>query len=178
MGTPRPFQFDNFVIADNAAPAVLDLNINRPVPAPSADECARLLADIDARLQLLLGEANAHSLKLIKLILGELSPALLEKESLAIAAAFIGAKFPELTQEKVLDFYFHPDIIYDIQPRLAALAEKNNYEGQLLLHKDPSLARCDCRICWGKNKSEYNGKQRTAAILTALSAPKKEKNHD
>jgi len=174
----RPFLFDNFVIEDPAAPAVLDLSVNRPRPKQTPSDNTSLLNNIDAKLNLLLNQGHQNILPLVKMILAELSPVLVEKESLAIVAAFIAEKFPDIGREKVLDFYFHPDIIYEIQPVLASLAEKNNFEGKLLLHKDSSLPVCDCRIMWGKNRYEFDSQQRIAAIIKALEVSEKENRHD
>lgn len=168
MGALQPFQFASF---DDKSPVVFDLAVNRPQAPADDDGLLRKIAD---ELKLLLAENQCCDIKLVRMILGELSPVLLQKNALAMAAEFLTEKFPVLADEKVLDFYFHPDVIYRIQPRLAALAEQNHFEGQLRLHKDDSLMPCDCRVKWGRKSCGTDSEKRLQAILQALEGARKE----
>ena len=172
MAALQPFQFTSF---DDQPPVVFDLAVNRPQVSANDDVLLQKIAD---ELKLLLAENQCCDIKLVRMILGELSPVLLQKNALAVAAEFLAAKFPALADEKVLDFYFHSDIIYRIQPRLAALAEQNHFEGQLRLHKDDSLQPCDCRIKWGHKSCGTDSGKRLQAILQALSATHKEDKNE
>lgn len=115
----RPYEFDNFVIADGSA-AVLDLAVNRrSFPAaektPSA-ETAEVLENVRARLDLLLDGKKNDNLRLIRMILRELSPALLEQNALAVVSRFVADNFPRLGEKKALDFYFHPRTLAVVRP--------------------------------------------------------------
>ena len=121
----RPYEFDNFVIADGSA-AVLDLAVNRrSFPAaektPSA-ETAEVLENVRARLDLLLDGKKNDNLRLIRMILRELSPALLEQNALAVVSRFIADNFSRLGEKKALDFYFHPRTLAVVRPFLAETA--------------------------------------------------------
>ena len=121
----RPYEFDNFVIADGSA-AVLDLAVNRrSFPAAekvSAAETAEVLENVRARLDLLLDGKKNDNLRLIRMILRELSPALLEQNALAVVSRFVADNFPRLGEKKALNFYFHPRTLAVVRPFLAETA--------------------------------------------------------
>ena len=56
-----PFQFDNFIEGEKSP--VFDLSLNRP------KDDNNLLADINAKLQILLEDRNNQNIKLIKMVL-------------------------------------------------------------------------------------------------------------
>lgn len=151
----KPYLFDNFILPEDDVPVVLDLAINHQ---DKEDELSVLLKNIDARLKILLADDSADKLRLIKMFLQQLSPALLQQQSLQIVADFISSNFPEFGQEKLLNFYLHPSVIYRLQELISSLAQKHNYEGKILLHKDENLAVCDCRIEWKNGQKLYDSK--------------------
>lgn len=160
----RPFEFDNFVVAGENA-AVLDLSVNRP----EKTEARQIAENIVTRLDLLLDEEKNNNLKLIRMILQQLSPLLLEKQSLEIVSRFVAEHFPALGDKKVLDFYFHPDTVYQVRPLVEQLASQNGFAGQIFLHRDASLPRCDCRIRWqggGAGSDSREKIRRLTAMLT------------
>lgn len=164
----RAFEFDNFVVAGDDSEAILDLSLNRQgkiLPAPEE----KFLESISMQLDNLLRGDALNRVKLIKTILHELSPALLEKCSLQIVSQFLADKIPGLCDRKVLDFYFNPRIIALAHPLLAELAEKGGFVGQIFLHKDAGLAACDCRIEWQNGSVAYDSRaevKRLEKLLT------------
>lgn len=171
----RPYEFDNFVIADGSA-AVLDLAVNRrSFPAaektPSA-ETAEVLENVRARLDLLLDGKKNDNLRLIRMILRELSPALLEQNALAVVSRFVADNFPRLGEKKALDFYFHPRTLAVVRPFLAETAAADSFAGRILLHEDETLAPADCRICWQQGETAFCGGEKIRRLEAMLTGEK------
>ena len=55
-----------------------------------------------------------------------------------------------------MSFYFNPETIKDIQETIGKLANSNDFEGKISLHKDSSLGMADCRIEWENGGVELN----------------------
>ena len=164
--TRRRFEFDNFVIADDTAPAILDLSLNKRVS--QAENDVRLLENIRARLDILLAEEQKNTLKLVRMILKELSPALLDQNSLAVVSRFIADNFPALGAQKVLDFYLAPEMFVRIRPFLAEEAGRRGYGGRIVLHRDKTLAPYDCRIVWEQGDVSFNGREKIRLLEKML----------
>ena len=94
-----PFQFDNFIEGEKSP--VFDLSLNRP------KDDNNLLTDINAKLQILLEDRNNQNIKLIKMVLAEIAPALAKNCSNEIINDFISRRFPDWAKQKVLDIYFN-----------------------------------------------------------------------
>lgn len=151
------YQFDNFTISGDQAEPVLDLKINRiKSENDSQDETSLTLKNIERSLANLLAEKKSDNLFFIKTILRELSPILLEQESLKIVSDYIAKNFIKFADRKKLDFYLHPANINAIKNIIADYAEKFGYEGKIFLHKDSSLNPCDCRIIWDEHEISYD----------------------
>lgn len=104
----RPYEFDNFVIADGSA-AVRILRSTagrfRRRKKRRRQETAEVLENVRARLDLLLDGKKNDNLRLIRMILRELSPALLEQNALAVVSRFIADNFPRLGEKRRLEFF-------------------------------------------------------------------------
>ncbi len=70
--------------------------------------------------------------------------------------AFLRDNFSKFRGEKNLSFSFHPDMAAEIAPQLSKLAEKNDFEGKISVHKDINLNLSDCRVEWRNGGVERN----------------------
>ena len=62
--------------------------------------------------------------------------------------AFLSDNFAKFKGEKSLSFSFNPKMAANIAPLLSKLAEKNDFEGKIAVHKDINLGLSDCAVEW------------------------------
>ena len=124
---------------------------------------ATALEEINTRLVALLSgdvenrrEAEASALKfaveLVRKILPNLEAGVAKQE----VEAFLIDNFSKFRGEKNLSFSFHPDMAAEIAPQLSKLAEKNDFEGKISVHKDINMGLSDCRVEWRNGGVERN----------------------
>lgn len=61
---------------------------------------------------------------------------------------FLSVNFPNFRREASLSFTFNPEVVAKVSEIIAKLANANDFEGKISLHKDASMAPGDCRIEW------------------------------
>lgn len=61
---------------------------------------------------------------------------------------FLAENFSNFSSQEALSFSFHPDIISKVADSIGRLAEQNDFEGKISVHKDVSLGLSDCRVEW------------------------------
>lgn len=156
-----PFQFDNFIEGEKSP--VFDLSLNRP------KDDNNLLADINAKLQILLEDRNSQNIKLIKMVLAEIAPALAKNCSNEIINDFISRRFPDWAKQKVLDIYIPENAVSSVRDNLEKLAVQNSYSGHIRLHKDSNLSSAECKIIWGNEEEVFSTEQILDKIREQLS---------
>lgn len=122
-----------------------------------------LLDNINNRLMTILADVSTRSteqeqsaLRFAVGLVRKLLPSLEEEVAVEEVEAFISDNFKNFAKEGSLSFRFNPDIIGDIAPKISRLAEKNDFEGKIALHKDDSLGLSDCKIEWKNGGVERN----------------------
>lgn len=122
-----------------------------------------LLENINNRLMTILADVSTqnteqeqNALRFAVSLVKKLLPSLEENVAVEEVEAFIGDNFKNFAKEGSLSFRFNPDIIGDIAPKISRLAEKNDFEGKIALHKDDSLGLSDCKIEWKNGGVERN----------------------
>ena len=124
---------------------------------------ATALEEINNRLVALLSgeienkrasEASAlkFAVELVRKLLPNLEAGVAKQE----VEAFLSDNFSKFRGEKNLSFSFHPDMAAEIAPQLSKLAEKNDFEGKISVHKDINLGLSDCRVEWRNGGVERN----------------------
>lgn len=124
---------------------------------------AAALEEINTRLVALLSgeienkrEAEASALKFAVELVRKLLPNLEAEVAKQEVEAFLSDNFSKFRGEKNLSFSFHPDMAAEIAPQLSKLAEKNDFEGKISVHKDINLNLSDCRVEWRNGGVERN----------------------
>ena len=124
---------------------------------------ATALEEINNRLVALLSgevenrrEAEASALKFAVELVRKLLPNLEVEVAKQEVEAFLSDNFSKFRGEKNLSFSFHPDMAAEIAPQLSRLAEKNDFEGKISVHKDINLNLSDCRVEWRNGGVERN----------------------
>lgn len=124
---------------------------------------AMALEEINNRLVALLSgeaenrrEAEASALKFAVELVRKLLPNLEVGVAKQEVEAFLSDNFSKFRGEKNLSFSFHPDMAAEIAPQLSKLAEKNDFEGKISVHKDINMGLSDCRVEWRNGGVERN----------------------
>ena len=124
---------------------------------------AEALEEINNRLITLLSgaeenkkEAEASALRFAVELVRKLLPNLEAGVAKQEVEAFLSDNFADFRREKNLSFSFHPDMAAEIAPQLSKLAEKNDFEGKISIHKDINLGLSDCRVEWRNGGVERN----------------------
>lgn len=106
------------------------------------------LAVLAAEMQENRKESDNQVLDMVSAALHKLLPTLAKEQAREIVSGFLTENFPNFKNEPKLSFYFNGENISWVQEKIARLAAVNDFEGKIALHKDNSLAPCDCRIEW------------------------------
>ncbi len=134
--------------------------------AENAAAREQTLKSVEARLQELIalrtealqaGEQEAFRIALaaVRKLLPSFEAAAAKKE----LEAFLSGNFAKFRGEKSLSFSFHPDMAAEIAPILSKLAEKNDFEGKIAVHKEAGLGLTDCRVEWKDGGVEKNAEK-------------------
>lgn len=122
-----------------------------------------LLDSINNRLMTILADVSTNNaeqeqsaLRFAVALVRKLLPRLEEGVAVKEVEAFICGNFKNFAKEGSLSFRFNPEIIGDIAPKISRLAEKNDFEGKIAIHKDDSLGLSDCKIEWLNGGVERN----------------------
>ena len=123
-----------------------------------------LLEAVNSQLTLLVAGAGEESkekdkevLALAKAVIRGIFPTMEEEYATASIQKFLEDNFPSFKKESSLAFYFNPEVIGDVKDCLARLANINDYEGKISLHKDAALGLSDCRVEWENGDLERDG---------------------
>lgn len=135
----------------------------------------KLLMDISQKLTVLLAQAEENNeireqkmMQVIKQALQKLVPTLLEENAVALVDKFLRENFNNFKQNEKLSFYIHPDIISYIQDSIVKLANNNDFEGKIAIHKDSSLEKSSCRVEWNDGGVEYAPETQLAQVEQIL----------
>ena len=122
----------------------------------------RLLSDISQKLTILLVQnedinkvKEEEAADVIKQGLKAIVPTLLDENALELVNKFLKDNFNNFKHNEKLSFYIHPDIISYIQESIVKLANTNDFEGKIAIHKDGNLAKSSCRVEWDNGGVEY-----------------------
>ncbi|MBE6459145.1 MAG: hypothetical protein E7010_05005 [Alphaproteobacteria bacterium] len=119
-----------------------------------------ILADVSTQNTVQEQSALQFAVSLVRKLL----PGLEEKVAVKEVETFIRDNFKNFARESSLSFRFNPDIISAVAPKISQLAEKNDFEGKIALHKDDSLGLSDCKIEWKNGGVE----RKTAHIISQV----------
>lgn len=130
-----------------------------------------LLEEIKNQLSLVFAESQQSSetqelnaLRFLAAALHKLLPSLEKIDSISEIKQFLDDNFAQLSSQKSLAFFFHPDAAKQAAPLIEKLAAHHDFEGKISIHKDDNLGLSDCRIEWKDGYAERN----TAKLLEKL----------
>ena len=139
------------------------------------EEKNRLLNDISQKLTVLLAQCDNmgkqyedEAAKVLKQALQTLVPPLLEENAQTLVNEFLQKNFNNFKYNEKLSFYIHPDIISYAQDCIVKLANSNDFEGKIAIHKDSSLDKSSCRVEWDNGGVEYTPGEQLSQVEEML----------
>ncbi len=105
------------------------------------------------------GERENEAMQMALALVKKLLPSLAEKQAESEIRMFLTDNFPNFRREAHLSFVFNPQTVEAAAKIIAKLAEKNDFEGKISVHKDENLAPDDCRIEWENGGVEKNSRK-------------------
>ena len=134
-----------------------------------------LLENINTRLLSILTEAENFQKQLeqdnLHFVLGVLKkifPSLAQKQADAELELFLKENFAHFKNEASLSFSFNPESVKIGAALLPKLANANDFEGKIAIHKDASLGVGDCRIEWKNGGVERNADKMLEKVTELL----------
>ena len=134
------------------------------------------LADNENRLEQQEQESMRFALEVVRKIL----PGLETETALNEINRFLSVNFPNFRREASLSFTFNPEVVAKVSEIIAKLANANDFEGKISLHKDASMAPGDCRIEWkngGIERSSHKMLEKIDNLLDDKSQNNKERDN-
>ena len=143
---------------DAAVSAAEERSYEKGFNAATADvqkQQQAVLEEINSKLLSLLAEQDnsyrqdeQNALKFALGLVRKLLPNLEADVAKEEVEAFLSYNFAKFKGEKSLSFSFNPKMAANIAPLLSKLAEKNDFEGKIAVHKDINLGLSDCAVEW------------------------------
>ena len=143
---------------DAAVAAAEERSYEKGFNAATADvqkQQQAVLEEINSKLLSLLAEQDnsyrqdeQNALKFALGLVRKLLPNLEADVAKEEVEAFLSDNFAKFKGEKSLSFSFNPKMAANIAPLLSKLAEKNDFEGKIAVHKDINLGLSDCAVEW------------------------------
>ena len=93
-------------------------------------------------------QVEIESLKFAVAAIRKVLPTLEKERAEAEIKQFLSDNFSNFSAQDTLSFAFHPDSIALVANSLGRLAEQNDFEGKISVHKDTLLGIADCRVEW------------------------------
>lgn len=113
-----------------------------------------IFADIDNKASQVELEALKFAVKALRKVL----PTLEKERAEAEIKQFLSDNFANFSAQDTLSFAFNPDSIALVASSIGRLAEQNDFEGKISVHKDTSLGIADCRVEWKSGGVEHRTK--------------------
>ena len=91
--------------------------------------------------------------------------------------SFLSDNFANFAAQDTLSFAFHPDAVALVANSLGRLAEQNDFEGKISVHKDVSLGLSDCRVEWKSGGVERKVSSTIDKVKSLINFGKKEREN-
>ena len=135
-----------------------------------------LLAEVGKQSQEVEQEALHFAVELVK----KLFPSLEKQQATSEIQKFLQDNFSSFRHEESLSFSFNSQVIEDVAQKIGKLAEKNDFEGKISIHKDDNLGLSECRVEWkngGVERSAKNVLNKVEALLDKQDNTNKERDN-
>ena len=113
------------------------------------------------------------SVGLVKKILPTIEKERAEKE----VKNFLADNFANFSSQEALSFSFNPETISKVADSIKRLAEQNDFEGKISVHKDISLGPSDCRVEWKSGGVERKTSNIINKVENIINTNEQEREH-
>ncbi len=90
---------------------------------------------------------------------------------------FLAENFANFSSQETLSFSFNPDMLSHVSDSIRRLAEQNDFEGKISVHKDISLGLSDCRVEWKSGGVERKVSSTIDKVKSLINFGKKEREN-
>ena len=132
-----------------------------------------IFASVEEKHLDLENSALNFSIALVKKILPSLEKQCAEKE----VKNFLAENFSNFSNQESLSFSFNPDVISSVADSIGRLAEQNDFEGKISVHKDSSLGLSDCKVEWKNGGVERKTESMFNKIENLININKQEREN-
>lgn len=143
-----------------------------------------LLEDIKNQLMMIFAgleskqvEWENASLKFALAAVRKVFPTLEKERAEAEIKTFLSDNFANFAMQDSLSFSFHPDMVSLVADSIGRLAQQNDFEGKIAVHKDKSLGLSDCRIEWKSGGVERVASKILDKVETLIDESAQEREH-
>lgn len=146
-----------------------------------------LLQEMNKRLQeLFAGEkeqehqAEREALRAAAAAVKKLFPSLEKKQAKDEVKRFLEENFAGFGKEASLSFSLNPEMAGIAAEIISKLADKNDFEGKIAIHKDAALGMSDCRVEWtngGVERNSHKTLEKIEDLLDDKSSANKERDN-
>ncbi len=146
-----------------------------------------LLQEMNTRLQeLFAGEkeqerrAEREALSLAAAAVGKLFPSLEKKHARDEVKKFLEENFADFGKEASLSFSLNPEMAGAAAEIISKLADKNDFEGKIAIHKNAALGMSDCLVEWtngGVERNSHKTLEKIEDLLDDKSSANKERDN-
>lgn len=114
------------------------------------------LMTIFAGLERKTADIESSSLKFAVELVRKILPTLEKERAEAEVKNFLNENFANFAAQEILSFAFNPETVSLVAGSIGRLAEQNDFEGKIAVHKDAALGPSDCRVEWKSGGVERN----------------------
>ncbi len=132
-----------------------------------------IFAGLEAKTATIESSALVFAIDLVKKLL----PTLEQERAAAEVKNFLADNFSSFAAQDTLSFAFHPDVISEVADSIGRLAEQNDFEGKIAVHKDNSLGLSDCRVEWKNGGVERKTEQLLAKVEDMVNTTTQEREN-
>lgn len=141
------------------------------------EDISRQLTDIFAGLDKKATEVENSALQFAIELVRKILPTLEKERAEVEVKKFMAQNFANFAGQETLSFAFNPATVTLVADSIGKLAEQNDFEGKIAVHKDDTLGPSDCRIEWKNGGVERNVSETLNKVKELLDNNTQEREH-
>ena len=141
------------------------------------EDISRQLTDIFAGLDKKATEVENSALQFAIELVRKILPTLEKERAEVEVKNFMAQNFANFAGQETLSFAFNPATVTLVADSIGKLAEQNDFEGKIAVHKGDTLGPSDCRIEWKNGGVERNVSETLNKVKELLDNNTQEREH-
>ena len=135
------------------------------------------LTTIYASLEEKKSDLEVSALNFAVSLVEKLMPTMEKSRAESEVKNFLAENFANFSSQETLSFSFNPDMLSHVSDSIRRLAEQNDFEGKISVHKDISLGLSDCRVEWKSGGVERKVSSTIDKVKSLINFGKKEREN-